>query len=138
MADYLLRRRNEAAGEIADACTLRKPQATISVSERVDNVLLNRFLAPFFLLTVVYAIYDLSIIRGYELTAITWPFLAAFRNLAVDLLPTAGFLHDRLVTSLGLWIVDSANALLNYVSILLILFALIARAGRQRLAYGCG
>ncbi|MBE0529962.1 MAG: ferrous iron transport protein B [Rhodospirillales bacterium] len=126
VADYLLRRRNEAAGEIAEACTLRKPQAATSISERIDRIVLNRFLAPFFLLAVVYAIYDLSIIRGYELTTITWPFLAAFRNLAVDLLPAAGFLHDPLATSLGLWMVDSANALLNYVPIFLILFALIA------------
>ena len=35
-------------------------------------------------------------------------------------------LHDPYLRSMGLWMVDSANALLNYIPIFLILFALIA------------
>lgn len=126
VADYLSRRRNEKADEIAQACTVRERETGTSISERIDKIVLNRVLAPFFLLATVYLIYDLSIVRGYELTFITWPILASFRNLTADLLPAAGLLHDPIIRSLGLWMVDSANALLNYVPIFLILFALIA------------
>jgi len=126
VSDYLTRRRADTADEIAGACITRTRESGTSLSDRVDKVLLNRVLAPFFLLATVYLIYDLSIVRGYELTYVTWPLLAAFRNFVADILPAAGFLHDPLIRSLGLWMVDSANALLNYVPIFLILFALIA------------
>ncbi|HDR27777.1 nucleoside recognition domain-containing protein, partial [Rhodovulum sp.] len=78
------------------------------------------------LVAIVWAIYQLSIVQGYELTKVTWPVLAGFRNLAASALPDAGFLVDPQIRSLGLWMVDSVNTLLNYVPIFLILFALIA------------
>ena len=63
---------------------------------------------------------------GYELTNYTWPILAKFREIVANLLPSAGFLEDPYTRSMGLWLVDSANTLLNYVPIFIILFALIA------------
>ncbi|MCG8616080.1 MAG: ferrous iron transport protein B, partial [Desulfobacterales bacterium] len=42
------------------------------------------------------------------------------------ILPDAGLLIDPYIRSMGLWMVDSANALLNYIPIFLILFSLIA------------
>ena len=71
-------------------------------------------------------IYELSIVQGYELTTVTWPFLAGTRNAISGWLPAAGFLYDPQVRAMGLWLVDSALTLLNYVPIFLILFALIA------------
>ncbi|NJO54655.1 MAG: ferrous iron transporter B, partial [Bacteroidales bacterium] len=119
------------------ACRLRHTLDTIKVSvqdrrkgpplsERIDRVLLNRWLAPIFLLGTIWAVYQLSIVQGYELTKITWPLLASFRNWVSAMLPAAGFLHDPFVRAFGLWMVDSVNTLLNYVPIFLILFSLIA------------
>ncbi|NOQ45332.1 MAG: ferrous iron transport protein B, partial [Desulfobulbaceae bacterium] len=42
------------------------------------------------------------------------------------ILPDAGLLEDPYTRAMGLWMVDSANALLNYIPIFLILFSLIA------------
>ncbi|MDF2154198.1 nucleoside recognition domain-containing protein [Vibrio sp. CAU 1672] len=89
-------------------------------------MVLNKFAAPFFLIATVFVIYQSSIVYGYELTNYWWPYLAALREIIAGLLPEAGFLYDPYVRSLGLWIVDSANTLLNYIPIFLIPFALIA------------
>ncbi|BBF91982.1 ferrous iron transport protein B [Blastochloris tepida] len=119
------------------ACRLRHALDTIQasvqdrrqglpISERIDRVLLNRWLAPLFLLATIWLVYQLSIVQGYELTKVTWPLLASFRNWASSVLPAAGFLNDPFVRAFGLWMVDSVNTLLNYVPIFLILFSLIA------------
>ncbi|WP_068112883.1 ferrous iron transport protein B [Tropicimonas marinistellae] len=124
--DHISGCRDRHAAEIIAASVTDSKAGQVPVSERIDRVLLNRFAAPLFLLATVWAIYQLSIVQGYELTKITWPFLASFRNLMAGILPDAGFLTDPQIRSLGLWIVDSINTLLNYVPIFLILFALIA------------
>ncbi|MCB1754125.1 MAG: ferrous iron transport protein B [Gammaproteobacteria bacterium] len=97
-----------------------------TLTDRIDRVVLNRAAAPLFLVATVYLIYQVAIVWGYELTNYTWPFLAGFRELVAGVLPSAGFLVDPYVRAMGLWLVDSANTLLNYVPIFLILFALIA------------
>ncbi|SDH70625.1 ferrous iron transport protein B [Roseospirillum parvum] len=124
--DHMVAARDHLAGDILATCVTDGSRGRVPISERVDRFLLNRWLAPLFLVLVVWAIYELSIVQGYELTKVTWPILAGLRNLAADWLPEAGFLVDPQVRSLGLWMVDSANTLLNYVPIFLILFALIA------------
>ncbi|MQX37472.1 ferrous iron transport protein B [Roseospira navarrensis] len=119
--------RDHLAGDILATCVTRADMRRVPLTERIDRVLLNRWLAPAFLVLTVWLIYELSIVQGMRLTDVTWPVLAWVRDLAGDhLLPAAGFLHDPLIRSMGLWILDSANALLNYVPIFLILFALIA------------
>jgi ferrous iron transport protein B len=104
----------------------REAQGGFNISEKIDKLLLNRFAAPIFLVLTVFLIYQLSIVKGYELTQYWWPFLAKFRAIVASLLPDAGLLHDPYIRSMGLWMVDSANALLNYIPIFLILFSLIA------------
>ncbi|MBB4316158.1 ferrous iron transport protein B [Roseospira marina] len=126
VGDHIAACRDDLAGDIVATGTSRADTGRMPLTERIDRVLLNRWLAPAFLVLTVWIIYELSIVQGYELTKVTWPLLAGFRSLAGDVLPAAGFLHDPMVRSLGLWMVDSANALLNYVPIFLILFALIA------------
>ncbi|TVS19497.1 MAG: ferrous iron transport protein B, partial [Gammaproteobacteria bacterium] len=126
VADHIVGTRNRQAHEIESACVPAGTPGRISLSERVDRAVLNRWLAPVFLLATVYAIYHTSIVQGYELTHYTWPLLAGMRNLAAEWLPAAGFLYDPLTRSMALWLIDSVNTLLNYVPIFLILFALIA------------
>lgn len=125
-ADHVARSRDHLAADIVATAIVDHKRDVVPLSERIDRFLLHRWLAPVFLALTVWAVYQLSIVQGYELTKVTWPFLAEFRNLAAAWLPDAGFLHDPQTRSLGLWMVDSVNTLLNYVPIFLILFALIA------------
>ncbi|MBB4286603.1 ferrous iron transport protein B [Roseospira goensis] len=118
--------RDDLAGDILATAVQRADTGRVPITERIDRFLLNRWLAPAFLVLTIWIIYELSIVQGMRLADVTWPVLAGVRDLAADWLPAAGFLHDPLPRSMGLWLLDSANALLNYVPIFLILFALIA------------
>ena len=126
VADYLVSRREKLAAKIMEICVNDSGAGQETISEKIDRVVLNPIAAPLFLVATVFVIYQLSIVKGYELTQYTWPILAKIRAVAAGLLPDAGLLHDPYVRSMGLWMVDSANTLLNYVPIFLILFALIA------------
>jgi ferrous iron transport protein B len=124
--DYIVSCRSRKASEIVDNCVKETDAGTVHFSERIDRVLLHRGFAPVFLIFTVYLIYELSIVQGYKLTVLTWPVLAWFRATVAGILPDAGLLHDTILRSLPLWMVDSVNTLLNYVPIFMILFALIA------------
>ncbi len=126
VADYMVGCRDSLATDIIETCVTEEKDGKDAITELIDNVVLNRFAAPFFLIATVFVIYQLSIVQGYELTNYWWPYLAKIRGFVAGLLPDAGLLQDPYVRSMGLWIVDSANALLNYIPIFLILFALIA------------
>jgi ferrous iron transport protein B len=126
VADYMVGCRDHLASSIVESCVKETRQGKITITEMIDSVVLNRFAAPVFLIATVFVIYHLSIVKGYDLTHYWWPVLAKFRAIVAGLLPDAGMLHDPYTRSMGLWMVDSANALLNYIPIFLILFALIA------------
>eukprot|EP01022_Parablepharisma_sp_SALTPOND_P012959 TRINITY_DN1687_c2_g1_i1.p1 TRINITY_DN1687_c2_g1~~TRINITY_DN1687_c2_g1_i1.p1 ORF type:complete len:978 (+),score=228.69 TRINITY_DN1687_c2_g1_i1:6273-9206(+) len=125
-ADYIVTCRDALASQVVAACTQQRKGKKTSFSEKVDRVVLHRGLAPIVLVATVYIIYELSIVQGYELTKFTWPALAWFRDTVASVLPAPGLVEDSLLRSLVLWMVDSANTLLNYVPIFFILFALIA------------
>lgn len=126
--DYIVAQRQLSVSNLlTEAVTFKvKDETKSSFSQIFDNIVLNRVGAPVFLIATVFVIYQCAIVYGYELTNYWWPYLASFREIVANVLPDAGFLHDPYVRSLGLWIVDSANTLLNYIPIFLILFALIA------------
>ncbi|PID41201.1 MAG: ferrous iron transport protein B [Proteobacteria bacterium] len=126
VGDYMVGCRDHLASSIVDSCVTESRAGKTNISEKIDMIVLNRFAAPFFLVATVFIIYQLSIVKGYDLTQYWWPFLAKFRAIAASILPDAGLLEDPYTRSMGLWMVDSANALLNYIPIFLILFSLIA------------
>ncbi len=126
IADQIASSREQAVRAIETAVLDRGTRVRRTWSDRIDAVVLNRWLAPVVLLGVIATVYELSIVQGYEVTHYTWPVLATWRAFAAGILPEAGFLYDPLLRALGLWLVDSANTLLNYVPIFLILFSLIA------------
>lgn len=97
-----------------------------TLTDKADKIILNRFLAIPILIFLMFMVYQISIVWGYKLTDYTWPILAAFKNLVVDILPEANFTDVPMITDLGIWMVNSANALMNYLPIFFILFALIA------------
>ncbi len=95
-------------------------------TDKVDKIILNRFLALPILIFLMFMVYQISIVWGYKLTDYTWPILAAFKNFVIDILPAADFTDVPMITDLGIWMVNSGNALMNYLPIFFILFALIA------------
>jgi ferrous iron transport protein B len=70
--------------------------------------------------------YQLSIVEGYKITNYTWPLLAAVRNFMASILPFEEFLFDPILRSMPLGVIDGIIAVLNYVPIFVILFALVA------------
>ena len=126
VGDYMVGCRDRLASDIIESCVVESKNGRDTITELIDKVVLNRFIAPIFLIATVFVIYQLSIVKGYELTQYWWPVLAKLRALVAGALPDAGMLHDPYLRSMGLWMMDSANALLNYVPIFLILFSLIA------------
>ncbi len=126
VADYMVGCRDRLATSIVESCVTETKKGKVTITEMIDKIVLNRYASPFFLIATVFVIYQLSIVKGYDLTVYWWPVLAKLRALIAGILPDAGLLEDPYIRSMGLWMVDSANALLNYIPIFLILFALIA------------
>ncbi len=123
---FIERRRYEAAAAIADECVHSPDEGGATFSDKADAVICHRIWGYPILFAVMYLMYYLSIEVGYTLTVYTWPALAWARETIAGVLPAEGFVSDPMLRSLVLWLVDSVNALLNYVPIFLILFAYIA------------
>ena len=119
-------RRYRVADDITKSSLKPKAASSQPLSDKADQFICNRFLGPLILVGVIYLLYYLSIVQGYNLTNYTWPLLAKLRSLTESILPNPGFIEEPLIRSLTLWFVDSINALLNYIPIFFILFGLIA------------
>lgn len=118
--------RHLAADRITKSAVTTKKEASATLSDRVDKVVCNRYLGPVVLIGVLYLLYELSIVQGYNLTNYFWPLLAKIRGLVASVMPDPGFIFDPVIRSFCLWFVDSINALLNYIPIFFILFSLVA------------
>lgn len=123
---YICSCRHKAATDIASRFVTRKNASEVTLSDRLDRVICNKIAGPVILLGIIYALYRLSIVEGYRLTNYTWPILAWFRDSIESLLPRPGFIHIPIFREFVMWCVNSVNALLNYIPIFFILFALIA------------
>lgn len=119
-------RRYAAAEEISKSCLASSSGAKETMSDKVDRFVCHRLFGPLILVGVIYMLYYLSIVQGYNLTNYTWPILAKIRTIAEALSPAPGFIDSPIIRDFVLWFVDSINALLNYIPIFFILFGLIA------------
>ncbi len=118
--------RHHEAERIVEASVTRKKEISRTLTDRIDQVACNRYLGPVVLVATIYLIYELAIVQGYKITEYTWPALAWFRDVIASFLPFEGFIFDPFFRSMPIWVVDGTIAVLNYVPIFLILFALIA------------
>jgi len=123
---HIANRRYQVADEISRACIRSRAGLKASLSDQIDRFVCHRFLGPLLLVGVIWLLYYLSIVQGYNITNYTWPLLAKLRSFAETLTPKPGFIEIPLMRSFVLWFVDSINALLNYIPIFFILFGLIA------------
>ena len=125
-AMHIAHRRYHAADNVVKSCTKAKDNKDVPLSDKIDRFVCNRFFGPAFLVGVIWLLYYLSIVQGYNITNYTWPLLAKIRSLTEAVTPAPGFIEIPLLRSFALWFVDSINALLNYIPIFFILFGLIA------------
>ena len=96
-----------------------------SLSDRADKYVCNRYIGPLILIAILYVLYQVSIVFGGWLAAKVWPVWGTLEVMAANVLPDAGFLNDPLLRGLGVWVVKSTTAILNYLPIFFLLFALI-------------
>jgi len=122
----IAQQRYQAAGKIVENCVKRIKARPKTLTDRIDKVVCNRLFGPIILAATIYGLYQLAIVGGYKLTEYTWPLLAAFRNFIALFLPSEGFIYDPILRAMPLGIIDGVIAVLNYVPIFVILFALIA------------
>ncbi len=115
-----------AAEKVTQGCVTRPDVRKKPMSDRIDAVVCHKFMGPVVLVGVIWMLYYLSIVQGYNLTNYTWPLLAKLRNFVAAVVPDPGFIDVPLISSFCLWLIDSVNALLNYIPIFFILFGLIA------------
>jgi len=118
--------RYRTAGEIVENCVKRTKLASRTLTDRIDKVVCNRFFGPIILAATIYGLYQLAIVQGYKLTEHTWPLLAGFRDFIALFLPSEGFICDPILRAMPLGVIDGVIAVLNYIPIFIILFALIA------------
>ncbi|NQT32206.1 MAG: ferrous iron transporter B, partial [Candidatus Omnitrophica bacterium] len=118
--------RYNTAEKILGHCVRKVKVRPKTFTDRIDKVVCGRISGPVILAMTLFALYELAIVYGYKLTEVTWPFLASARDFIVSFLPSEGFISDPLWRAMPLGVVDGIIAVLNYVPIFVILFALIA------------
>ena len=123
---YLAALRYENASIVFNECVKETKKNQATLTDKIDKIILNRWLSFPILFAIIFAIYESSIVFGYKLTNYTWPLLAAIKNFVVDITPAADIAKVPLITDAAIWLVNSAVALLNYLPIFFILFAMIA------------
>ena len=123
---HIAHRRYGTADDIFRTC-VKLPRGTHRpFSDRIDGIVCHRIFGPVVMVGIIWLLYYLAIVQGYNITNYTWPLLAKFRSLVEAAMPAPGFIDIPLLRSFALWVTDSVNALLNYIPIFFILFGLIA------------
>ncbi|WP_223155503.1 hypothetical protein [Campylobacter concisus] len=118
--------RYENASIVFSECVKETKKNQATLTDKIDKIILNRWLSFPILFAIIFAIYESSIVFGYKLTNYTWPLLAAIKNFVSDIAPEPDIAKVPLITDAAIWLVNSAVALLNYLPIFFILFAMIA------------
>ena len=130
---HIANSRYRAADAVVRTCLTLPKGVRRPFSDKIDGIVCHRILGPVIMVGIIWLLYYLAIVQGYNITNYTWPLLAKVRSLTEAVMPQPGFIDIPLIREFALWIVDSVNALLNYIPIFFILFGLIAVLEGQRL-----
>ena len=125
-ASFAALARRRLARDLALAAVIKAAGPERTRTDRIDDIVCNKVLGPLVLVGVLFLLYQVSIVWGYRLTNYTWPLLAGLKSVVAGFLPPAGMIEDPMLRSLGLWFMDSINALLNYIPIFFLLFFCVA------------
>lgn len=118
--------RHRAASEISRKTVTQPAERSKSLSDKADTYVCNRVTGPIILIAILLLLYQVSIVWGGQLAAWVWPLWGGLEDFVATALPAEGFWQDPLLRSLGLWVAKSLTAILNYLPIFFLLFALIA------------
>lgn len=118
--------RHRVCAEISKKYLSQPEEKKKTLSDKADRFVCNRFTGPLILIAILLLLYEISIVFGNWLALQAWPIWGAIEAFTAEVLPAAGFLEDPLLRSLGIWVVKSATAILNYLPIFFLLFSLIA------------
>ena len=122
----IARSRYQEADRIAATCVVRVKPPRRTVTDWIDRFVCNRYFGPILLAGILYGIYQLAIVQGYNLTDSWWPILGAAKSAILSWLPGEGLLVDPWSRSLIEWTLNGVLSVLNYLPIFAILFALVA------------
>jgi ferrous iron transport protein B len=123
---FIASTRYQNAELVYHKCVDERQKIQKTLTDTVDKIILNRFFAYPILFLVLFGVYEIAIVYGYKITDYTWPYLASFKTLIEGYLPKGEFLDVPIVSSFIIWMINSVNALLNYVPVFFLLFAMIA------------
>lgn len=126
LENYIAQKYYNKAAEISDEVVKKEGKEKESFTKKLDKVVLHKVAGPLILLGIIYLLYDLSIVKGYELTNYFWPLLSSLKNFIVSFLPKQGILFDPVLRKMIITVLDGVLAVLNYIPIFIILFTLIA------------
>ena len=116
-------RRYQAAEKIVAKCVIKEKEVR-TLTDKIDQVVCNRFAGPVILAIVFYLFYKITMSPDYggqKLSSLAWPYFAKFRTLIAHI-PITGLPRSLLLNG----IVDGILAIANYIPIFIVLFALIA------------
>jgi ferrous iron transport protein B len=122
----IAQKRYQMADRVAAACVRRHRTPRRTLTDWIDRFVCNRYAGPIILAAVLYGIYQLAIVQGYNLTNYWWPVLGVVKSAILSILPGEGLVFDPLLRSVVEWTVNGIVAVLNYIPIFAILFALVA------------
>ncbi len=120
--------RYRQAGEIVQKVVGGKGLSRKTFTDRIDSVVLQPVLAPIILASVLLVFYQLTMVYGTMLADWCFPFLHKGKELIAGLFPASSdLIRSGLLQSLTVnGLVGGVVAILYYVPIFLVLFALIA------------
>lgn len=118
--------RHRVAGEIANKFVKTQGERKATLSDRADRIVCHRFFGPAILVAILIVLYQISIVFGSDVAAYVWPFWSNLQLFLTSLLPEPGFVQDPALLGLGVWVMTSIAAILNYLPIFFLLFSFIA------------
>ncbi|NLY04196.1 MAG: ferrous iron transport protein B [Campylobacter sp.] len=124
--NFLASYRYQSAEYLFSEVVEERKKDKVTLTEKIDKIILNRWLSFPILLLVIIAIYQLAIVQGYKLSDQIWPFWGNLKVFIANLCPDADIINIPMISDLVNWLTNSAVALLNYLPIFFILFMLIA------------
>ena len=79
---HIAHRRYGAADDMVRSCVRPGEAGDVPLSDKMDRFVCHKIAGPAILVGMIWLLYYLSIVQGYNVTNYTWPLLAKIRSLA--------------------------------------------------------
>lgn len=119
--------RYRTAADIISGAIDRREAKSRTLTDAIDAVVLHRMAAPVILVVILILFYQITMVYGTKLADWCFPYIEKIKGAAATLFFSGDLLRDGLLQSLIVdGIVGGVTAILYYVPIFVVLFALIA------------